>query len=75
MLARIDISRRYPTIVVTQIQRKTVISLLRVPVLDIFTFVVAFSDHDIRLPSLSSADSFYVSRDRSLRLWVSLPSL
>jgi len=58
-----------------RIQLKAVISLLRVLVLNIFTFVVAFSDHDIRIPSLSSADSFHVSWDRSLCLWMSLPSL
>jgi hypothetical protein len=56
-----------------RIQLEAVISLLRILV--IFTFVVAFSDHDIRIPSLSSADSFHVSWDRSLCLWVSLPSL
>lgn len=55
------------------IQLKSVISLLRVLV--IFTFVVAFSDHDIRITSLSGADSFHVSWDCSLRLWMSLPSL
>ena len=58
-----------------RIQLEAVIYLLRVIVSNIFTFVVAFSDHDIRIPSLSSADSFYVSWDRSLRLWISLPSL
>jgi hypothetical protein len=58
-----------------RIQLKAVISLLRVLVRVIFTFVVAFSDHDIRITSLSSADSFHVSWDRSLRLWMSLPSL
>lgn len=71
-LARIHVSRRYPTI--ARIQLKTVISLLRV-VPNIFTFVMAFSDHDIRFPSPSCADSFHVSWDRSLGLWVSLPSL
>ena len=58
-----------------QYSLEAVISLLRVPVPIVFTFVVAFSDHDIRIPSLSSADSLYVSRDRSLRLWISLSSL
>jgi hypothetical protein len=43
-----------------RIRLESVISLLRV-LLNIFTFVVAFSDHDIRIPSLSSADSFHVS--------------
>jgi hypothetical protein len=55
---------------------KVVIPLLRVLLVpNIFTLVVALSDHDIRITSLSSADSFHVSWDRSLRLWMSLPSL
>lgn len=44
-------------------------------VLNIFIFVVALSDHDVHIASFSGADSFYVSFDGSLRLWMSLPSL
>jgi hypothetical protein len=51
-----------------RIQLKTVVSLLRVPVPNIFTFVVAFSDHDIRIPCLSGADSFHVAWNRSLEI-------
>lgn len=58
-----------------RIHLEAAIPSLRVLVPNIFISLVAFSDHDIRIPSLSRADSFYVSWDRSLRLWTSLPSL
>jgi hypothetical protein len=58
-----------------RIQLEAVISLLRVPVLNIFTFVMALSHHNIRFASFSSADGFHVSWDRSLCLWMSFPSL
>lgn len=72
-LAQIHVSRLSYSYRRARIQLSVVVSLLRVLV--IFIFVVAFSDHDIRISSLSGADSFHVSWDRSLCLWVSLPSL
>ena len=70
--------RGYPTIVVALVSwlvfdPEDMDSL--VLVFNIFVFLVALSDHDIHIASFSGADSFHISCDRSLRLWMSLPSL